>query len=235
MAAAARIVPPVVYLGWQYGIGVDPSLSGTGLVLARFRRTTAGPGKLWPSPIDFEVLAVRQIAAPAPSRIRKKERVARPMPDRLYEFHDRIKDAVFGLCAGFRAHDEPGTPQSVMHVALEDPSDYRGNKKARGRAAVRTATVLGAAFGVVAHAVMQGVFISNLAPHTTAYGTEEWMPRTRTGGFTHHVGHDTVVRLIRGQGYAFLADHSEDITMAAGVLCHHWRRLGFHNVQGEVS
>lgn len=219
--------------GWQYGLGLDPSLSGTGLILARFRRTTGGVMH-WPKPIDFEVLLGGTFAAPDPHRQENKVKVPRPAPERFHRLYKRVSDYLLDtILPSLFAHDEQ--PLRFLHVAFEDPADFI--PRSRGRAGVHTATMLGAAFGVVGHAVVESLERQhNLTYMVHTYGTQQWMPKTKTGrgGWTHTMKHEHTLALIRGQGYN-LKGRTEDEVMATGVLLHHWRVLGFHQPRAPKS
>lgn len=177
-------------------IGIDPSLSATGIVL------------------------LRHVGDPGHWRVTDRVTVgASPkgsLAARLVGLSFKFVRALEGVIARLETDPLGWVPLADVLVVAEDPSDFR----VPGKGGPSHRFKFGAGVGVVlAEAARRCVELG--IPFET-YGTKEWLPQSGRRGWRYNTPHDQVVaqahRLIPG-----LEGATDDETMAAALAF--WRGL----------
>lgn len=177
-------------------IGVDPSMSGTGIVALEVTRE-AGLDRVK----LFDHWTIR------PPR-------GKPLLDRLIYLHDQV----FTDLVNLEARD--ADPNRWALVA-EDPTDFTLHPGVEtGRAArYKSGAVLGAAVGAVLTGLHGVLGYFNLS-HVVAIPSRTWLPKGGRGG--SFMGHAQVVSTLR-RFHPALKPCNDDETMAAGVALYWYR------------
>lgn len=184
-------------------IGIDPSLTATGMVAIGARRQT-------PPAAGHEVNVFARFTIKPPRN--------GPLAERLAALRLGVRVTLRHMIALRLGSQE-------WWVVSEDPTDFTAiaGKKFRSTESIAK---LGAATGVVLAGAYELLSeMENGTEHLVTFGTKEWLPKTRNKhGGSHFVDHDLAVQLLR-RCYPQLADSTEHETMAAGVAMHHARRV----------
>lgn len=183
-------------------VGIDPSLSATGLVALLASRRPGGP---------FLDVAVPQRLTVRPPRNGPLGQRLSALWGATYETLDTWLSLRFGVTDWWVVSENPMDYTAVPGQRYNSPENI-------GKLGAATGVVLEAAWDVLAT-------IEGGADHLVELGTKAWLPKTRgKRGGSHFMAHDDVVKLLR-RAYPVLAGTTDDETMAAGVALHHARRV----------